>query len=197
RLAEHEGQSATAERLARLEAGQALKTVDSARAAAQAETYRAMLSEVKALRAGHQPGWRKEALANLARLAVMPTPRRDLVELRTEAVACIGEFDVEEVARLQGGSSTLESLAFSAGGKTHASANEHGEPHLWDLAARRHAGKVPAAAQRPGAARARPSRLPLVAVWYLPDGSLAYAGSAHRVEFLDPSGRAPPRSPID
>ena len=62
-----------------------------------------MLSEVKALRAGHQPGWREEALANLARLAVMPTPRRDLVQLRTEAVASIGEFDVHEVARLQAG----------------------------------------------------------------------------------------------
>ena len=29
------------------------------RAAAQAETYRAVLSEAKALRAGHQPGWRE------------------------------------------------------------------------------------------------------------------------------------------
>jgi hypothetical protein len=46
RLAEREHKAATAERSARLEA-------DGARKAAQAETYRAMLSEVKALRAGH------------------------------------------------------------------------------------------------------------------------------------------------
>ena len=49
--------------------------------------YRAVLSQVKALRAGHPLGWREEALDGLARLAVMPTPRRDLVALRTEAVA--------------------------------------------------------------------------------------------------------------
>ena len=82
--------SATAERLARQDAEQARTTAETAGTAAQAEAYRAMLSEVKALRAGHQLGWREEALANLVRLASMPTPRRDLVELRTQAVACIG-----------------------------------------------------------------------------------------------------------
>ena len=80
-------------------ADQAREAAETARAAAQAETYRAMLSEVKALRAGHQLGWRDEALDDLARLAVMPTSRRDLAELRTEAVASVGEFGVNEVAR--------------------------------------------------------------------------------------------------
>ncbi len=83
RLAEREGQSAIAERSARQETDLALKTAETARNAAQAETYLALLSEVKALRFGHRLGWREEALANLARLTVMPTPRRDLVELRT------------------------------------------------------------------------------------------------------------------
>ena len=77
---------------------------EKARAAAQAETYHALLSEVKALRAGHQPGWRDEALANLARLAVMPTPRRDLVQLRTEAVATLATPDIHLVARVRASS---------------------------------------------------------------------------------------------
>ena len=42
-----------------------------------------------------------------------------------------------------------------------------------------------------------PAPLPVASVGYLPDGSLAYASWAHRVAFLDPSGRLPARSPID
>ena len=85
-LAKREENSAAAERSSRL--------------AAQAETYRAMLSEVRALRAGRPLGWRDDALGNLARLTRAATPRRDLVELRSEAVVCLGEFDIVEVARL-------------------------------------------------------------------------------------------------
>src|SRR5205823_913304 len=73
--------------MARDEADQARAASEKSRAAAQAETYRAMLSETRALRAGHQPGWRERALGDLAQLAIMPTPRRDLPELRTEAAA--------------------------------------------------------------------------------------------------------------
>ena len=50
------------ERSARLEADQARTTAESAREAAQAESYHAVLSQVKALRAGHPLGWRDEAL---------------------------------------------------------------------------------------------------------------------------------------
>jgi WD40 repeat protein/tetratricopeptide (TPR) repeat protein len=183
---------------ARTQAEQARIQAEQARAAAQAETYRAMLSEVQALRAGHQPGWREEALANLARLAVMPIPtsRRDLVQLRTEAVASIGEFDVREVARFQGAHATAVSLAFSADGKTLVSAHDDGELHLWDLAARRHAGKIPAAAVGPRAAGAPPPTTTPASVGFLADGLLAYSVGARRVAFLDPSGRVPARSPI-
>src|SRR5205823_1656980 len=51
---------------------------EKSRVAAEAETYRATLSEARALRAGRQPGWREEALADLARLAASPSPGRDL-----------------------------------------------------------------------------------------------------------------------
>ncbi len=43
----------------------------------QAETYHAVLSEARALRVGHPPGWREQALSDLARLATMPTLNRD------------------------------------------------------------------------------------------------------------------------
>src|SRR4029077_4940127 len=79
-------------------AEQAQHETEKSRAAAQAEAYRPMLSEVRALRAGHEPGWRDKALGDLARLAVMPTPRRDLAELRTEAAATLGTPDVRLVA---------------------------------------------------------------------------------------------------
>jgi hypothetical protein len=59
----------------------ARRKAERARNAALAETYRASLSEVRALRAGHPPGWRVDALASLARLAGGSTPRRDPVEL--------------------------------------------------------------------------------------------------------------------
>ena len=65
---------ALAEFIARHEADQSRDAAEKANAAAQAETYRAMLSEVKALRAGRQPGWREEALAELSRLASCPRP---------------------------------------------------------------------------------------------------------------------------
>jgi WD40 repeat protein/serine/threonine protein kinase len=193
---------ARAEGLARADADKARTLAEEARGAAQAETYRATLSEAKALRAAHQPGWRPEALANLARLAAMPMPaRRDsLVQLRTEAVAAIGEFDVEEVARFHGSFSLVVgavALAFSPDGKTLASASEGGELHLWDVATRRHAGTIPADVQGPEVAGSAPPKLPLASICYLPGGWLAYASPAHRVVLVDPSGRLPARPPIE
>ena len=111
---------------------------DAARNAALAETYRASISEARALRAAHRPGWRDEALGNLARLATLPTPRRDLVELRTEAVACLGDFDIREVARLDSPGSDVFGLEFLADGRTLATAQGTGVVHLWDLAGPSH-----------------------------------------------------------
>ena len=67
-----------------------------------------------------QPGWRDQALANLARLAVMPTARRDLPELRTEAAATLGTPDVRLAARIELPSDDLRSFAFSPDGRTLA-----------------------------------------------------------------------------
>jgi serine/threonine protein kinase/WD40 repeat protein len=104
-----------------------------ARAAAQDETYRAILSEARALRAGHQPGWRAEALGDLARLAVMPTPRRDLTELRTEAAAVLKTPDIQLVAEVEVPADDLSSFAFSPDGRTLLTAGQKTGLEFWDL----------------------------------------------------------------
>ena len=105
-------------------------------AAAQAETYRAVLSEVRALRAGHQPGWREEALGDLARLAVMPTARRNLAELRTEAAATLATPDIRLVAQVELASDDLGSFTFSPDGRTLVTAGCKTGLNFWDLASR-------------------------------------------------------------
>src|SRR5262249_30825171 len=74
----------------------------TARDAAVAKTYDALLSETRALRLTHEPGWRSKALENLRSLALLETPRRDLTELRGEAIACIGEVEPEGGVPLPG-----------------------------------------------------------------------------------------------
>jgi WD40 repeat protein len=158
-----------------------------------------MLNEVKALRAGYQLGWRDQALANLGRLAVMPTPRRDLVELRTEAVASIGEFGVKELARFEGGDAPpgggwcATSLDFSPDSKRIASASKTGDVDLWD---------VPNVTQRRRIADAEPTNEQHTfwdrgRVHFLSDGDLAYITKNGRVAFLGAPGRQSARSPIE
>jgi serine/threonine protein kinase/WD40 repeat protein len=119
---------------------------DRARAAAQAEAYRAMLTEVRALRAGHEPGWRDRALADLARLAVMPTPRRDLPELRSEAAATLGTPDIRLAAIIALPGDDLGSFTFSPDGRTLLTAGRKMGLDFWDIVECRHLAYVPGVA---------------------------------------------------
>jgi hypothetical protein len=183
---------AKAEATARGEAELARVAAEKVRAAAQAETYRARLSETEALRSGHQPGWRRDALENLARLSIMPTPRRDLIELRSQAVASLGEFDIVEVARFAGTRqwSTVTSLAFSPDSRSLAAVTQLGDLHRWSAATPGHQWQVinpaEAATNRWG-----------YYVAFLRDGTLVRNASEHRIEFLDASGQPSPRAPIE
>jgi WD40 repeat protein/serine/threonine protein kinase/tetratricopeptide (TPR) repeat protein len=190
-LADVARNSETAERGARIEADQTRKVAEKARVAAQAEAYRAMLSEVKALRAGHQPGWRDRALDNLARLAVMPTSRRDLAELRTEAAASVGEFGVREVARFIVSGWAALTIDFSPDSRTLLTATGDGNLDLWDVTGPRHLRRHNGVASlntgpyaRGGLAR------------FLPDCDLAFLDSRDGVAFLDSSGKKSTRPPI-
>ena len=136
------GQRRAAEAAGRREAVER-RTAEAARNAALDETYRASISEARALRAAHRPGWRQDALGNLARLAILPAPRRDLVELRNEAVACLGDFDIHEVARLDDSKGVAFGLDFLADGPTLASAHRNGVIHLWDAAKGAHLATLP------------------------------------------------------
>src|SRR5262249_46642667 len=116
---------------------------------ALSETYRARFSETKALRLAGASGWRDEALAKLQDLVALPTPQRDLVALRSEAVGCIGgggarppprppphTTDAEGV-RLRGHKTDVWSLSFSPDGTQLASSDTQ-HLRLWSIPEARH-----------------------------------------------------------
>jgi WD40 repeat protein/tetratricopeptide (TPR) repeat protein len=175
---------------ARDEADQARAASEKSRVAAQAETYRAVFSEVKALRAGRQPGWRDKALADLARLAVMPTPRRDLAALRTEAAATLGTPDIRLVARVALPGSAVSWFAFSPDGRTLVTADCKTGLDFWDVPGKRHLSAVENLTVGEG-------RITHDKVVYLPDGQgLAVLTRDHGVVFTDRHGIRTTRVPI-
>lgn len=200
-LADRERRAADAERLAKQEAsrraaaeGVARAEAEKAHAAALAETYNAVLSEVKALRAGHAPGWRDAALSELARLAAMRTPRRDPVELRAEAVACLGEFDVQEVAHLDSSRGVVWSLDFSHDSRLLATATPDGSVDFWDIPGLRHAGHLG------GVTSMHPTERPKGnegTIRFLPDGTLACVTWRHRVDFFGVKGPSKSHAPLE
>jgi eukaryotic-like serine/threonine-protein kinase len=161
----------------------------TARAAAEAETYRATLSEVKALRAGREPGWRELALDELARLAVMPTPRRDLPELRTEAAAALGTPDVRLVARIAPPGKPSGSFAFSPDGRTLVTADKNAGLDFWDVPGNRHLSSAEGYAVIDDAG-ARDT------VAYLSRGEGVAVATQQGVSFTDQDGVRSSRAPI-
>jgi serine/threonine protein kinase/WD40 repeat protein len=175
---------------ARGEAVEARNAADKSREFAQAEAFRAVFSEVKALRAGHEPGWRDKALADLARLAVMPTPSRNLPELRTEAAATLGTADIRLVAKIELPATPLGPCAFSLDGRTLLTANRKSGLDFWDVAGKRHLFGVAGLTER------EKSRSDQVVV-YLPDGQgLAVGTRDQGVVFTDNRGIRTPRATI-
>ena len=175
---------------ARDAAGRNADAATNARAAAEAEAYHAVLNEVRALRIGHQPEWRDKALGALARLAVMPTPRRDLFELRTEAAATLGTPDIRHVATFGLPPESTGSFTFSPDGRTLLTANTKTGLDFWDVPGHRHLSFVE------GWTPGEPARFdPMVA--YLPDGQgLAVGTRDQGIVFTDLRGTRTARAPI-
>jgi WD40 repeat protein len=176
---------------AKRQEGEAIKAravSEELRTAAQAETYRHLFSEATALRQGHQPGWRSMALADLTRVAVMPTHRRNPHELRTEATAALATPDIELSAKIALPSTDPGSLAFSPDGRTLVTAGPGTGIDFWDVRGNRHLSSAAGlAVSKSGADRAV----------YLPDGQgLAVATSDQGVVFTDLKGARIPRAPI-
>jgi WD40 repeat protein len=187
---------AEAESIAHREADVARGAAEKARTAAQAETYRAMLSEVKALRAGRQPGWRDEALLNLARLAVMPTARRDLVELRAEATASLATPDIRLVARIEFPSDNLRSTAFSPDGGTLVTAGLRTGLDFWDVRGRRHLSSAQGFLVSEGTSATEVGCGFDKALYLAHDQGLAVATHDDGVIFTDAHGVRTARAPI-
>jgi hypothetical protein len=153
------------------------------RNAAVAKTYRALLNETQALRLAHSSGWRYQALQNLRSLARLETLQRDLPELRSEGLACLGEFDAFEVARFVGHPEGVWSLDFSPDGTTLATAGYEGRVCLWDVQEGRLVRDIPDPAVNPELRHSRAAPLP--AVRFCPDGSyVAFASWDRRVGLL-------------
>jgi WD40 repeat protein/serine/threonine protein kinase len=150
------------------------------RDAAVAETYRALVNETRAMRLAHTSGWRSRALQNLRSLVHLDTARRDLTELRSEAIACVGEFDAVESARLPEHPLGTWSLDFSPDGRTLATAGYEGQVHLWDVKQARLVRVISDTNVKSSLPHQRGAPLP--AVRFHPDGSyLAYASWNRRV----------------
>ncbi len=159
-----------------------------ARAAAQDETYHAVLSEARALRVGHPPGWRVQALGDLARLAIMPTTRRDLAELRTEAAATLATPDIRLVAQVELASDDLRSFTFDPDGRTLVTAGCRSGLNFWDLARSSHLSYVDGLTV---------DEFLFNKVVFLPDGQgLAVATRDRGVVFTDTHGIGTTRAPI-
>src|SRR5205814_3043694 len=158
---------------------------------AVADTYRALLGETRALREARPAGWRATALDNLRQLAGLKTPRRDLVELRSEAVLCLGEVDVREIARFERHTHVIYGLDFSPDGNTLATAGYDGKVFLWDLGERRAVRQLTDSAA--SSSGQWTSLAPLPVVRFRPDGSyVAYSTWSRQIEFLGWKGKSPP-----
>jgi len=104
---------------------------------AQAEAYRAAFNEARALRAAHEPGWRDEALADLARLAASTSPKRNLLELRTEAVAALGTPDVRLIAQIEP-ADQIGSVTFAGDSQTLITSGSSGGLDFWNARELKH-----------------------------------------------------------
>jgi WD40 repeat protein len=118
---------------------EALKKAEDARTeeerlrrVAEAEKYRAVFSEMRALRMSGEVGWRAKAVGNLKSLTAMKMPDKDIVELRSEAVACLTKVDLEKIGAAHG--TQVLGFAISPDGSTLATLSNRGQLVFVDLA---------------------------------------------------------------
>jgi len=172
------------------QAEQARSNEAAQRYQAQAALYQARLSEIRALRQARLPGWSTLAIQNLRSNATMNLPQRDLVELRSEALACFEGLDLAETARLPPGTGGLRSLDFSPDGSLLASSDWSGTYRLWKLADQQLLWEVRDAANTYPLVP-EPSRAPVPAIRFQPFGSvLAYGTWSNSVEVVSADRRA-------
>lgn len=140
RMADRDRQLTAAERSARLDSERLARAESLARQAGAREkeraeralldaidkTYIASRNEIRAMRLAHESGWRSAAIERLGRLARLDCPKRDLSELRTEAIACLADIDVRSQSNFAPtpNSRNVWRVQFSPDGRTLAWNNE-------------------------------------------------------------------------
>jgi serine/threonine protein kinase/WD40 repeat protein/tetratricopeptide (TPR) repeat protein len=148
----------------------ALKERDAARQAqldALDQTYLATRDEIRALRFARQAGWRSAALERVQRLVQLGSRNLDLVDLRTEALACVAEMDVQPQASLPSGFSAWH-IAYSP--DQSALAIDSGERvAIYDLYTNREISSIPSHIRAPFA--------------FHPSGALAVPNGTGRIHF--------------
>ena len=150
---------------------------------AEAAAYDARLKEVQALRLGRPPGWSKTCFESLRKNAQAQIPGRDEEPLRTAAITCMLDLDVEEVARLKGHGSPIWSLDFSPDGSLLASAEQNGRVLIWDVRRRQLTKEI--AGTVAGKSRAGSLLFSRPPVRFHPLGnSLAYGTLRQSIEWL-------------
>ena len=166
----------------------------AARAAAVAESYQATLSEVHAPAPGTPPRLARSVVARAR--AWQPSRRRsaNLEELRSEAVAGLGELDVRLVARLKQPDGILvKCLAFSPDGRIIATASDEGVVVLWDVATGRHLRTVVDPATDPKRNLTARRTTPIVR-FHPATGLLLFGTGDRAIAALDLSGSGSPRT---
>ena len=152
-----------------------------------------MLSEVRGCCGpGICPAGAKRPWSDLARLAIMPTPRRDLTELRTEAAAALGTPDIRLVAKVELPADDLGSFTFSPDGRTLLTAGRKTGLDFWDVPGNRHLSSVEGLAVGKSTVQTRLCTFPTGRA--LPWGP-AITASCSRTRMA--SARPAPRSPRD
>jgi WD40 repeat protein/serine/threonine protein kinase len=168
------------------------RRAEQLRGVAEAALYQARLNENRALRLARPQGWSDLVYHNLSSNAAMNLPERDVIELRTEAAACMESVDVRETDRFSGHAMEVWSLDFSPDSALLASADYGGVSVIWQVASKKvlvlREIKDPAA----GSVRRYTSSAPFPAVRFNPrGGEVAYCTWRRSVEVLGLTNQSP------
>jgi serine/threonine protein kinase/WD40 repeat protein/tetratricopeptide (TPR) repeat protein len=148
----------------------AVKERDAARQAqldALDQTYLATRSEIKAMRFARQAGWRSAALERIQKLVQLGSRNVDLVDLRSEALACIAEMDVRPHSKLDG---RFQSWHIAYSPDEQALAIDGGERvSVFDLTTNREINSIPVHIRTPFA--------------FHPSGALAVPNGKGKIHF--------------
>ena len=135
--------------------------------------YRSLLREAQATRMARESGYRRKVWQRLTEAMALGSPEMNLLELRQEAVACMGDFVGVDPMTLKGFSSEILALAAASRGDRFAVAMADKTISIRDLSSGEEMARLPAGPGVPhfvsfAVAHGKPNDVKIV---------VAYAGS--------------------